>query len=333
MTRDTADLAVHTSGLRKRYGRFHALRGVDLAIPRGCICAVLGPNGAGKTTLIRILATLLRPDGGSARVLGHDLLGEATAVRRRISLTGQFASVDEDLTAEENLVLLARLRGCARRQARARAHELLTAFDLDSVARRRVALFSGGMRRRLDLAASVITTPELLFLDEPTTGLDPRSRNGLWQLIRHVVARGATVVLTTQYLEEADQLADRIAVVDRGAVIAEGTRGQLKTSVGSGHLRVRLHDPAQRADAARVLTAALGVSVIAEPDPAVLTARMPQTGGADPSGAVTRALAELARTGVRISDFSFGQPSLDEVFLALTGHRAENDDSQMEHAA
>jgi ABC-2 type transport system ATP-binding protein len=331
-TRAAPEPAVHVAGLRKRFGEVSALDGVDLAIPRGSIYGVLGPNGAGKTTLIRILATLLRPDAGSATVLGHDVTREAAAVRRRISLTAQFASVDEDLTAAENLVLLARLRGCSRRTARARADDLLAAFDLGGAAGRRVASFSGGMRRRLDIAASLITTPDLLFLDEPTTGLDPRSRSELWRLIRLIVGDGTTVVLTTQYLEEADQLADRIAVVDHGAVIAEGTRAQLKASVGAGRVRVRLHDPAQRAGAVQVLSAALGVPAVGEADPATLTARMPQT-GADPSDAVTAALGELARAGLRVSDFSFGQPSLDEVFLALTGRRADADNPEAEQVA
>jgi ABC-2 type transport system ATP-binding protein len=321
-THRDADLAVLTSGLRKRFGDLDVLNGIDVSIPRGSVYAVLGPNGAGKTTLIRVLATLLRPDAGTVQVLGHDVRRDAAAIRRRISLTAQFASVDEDLTAEENLVLLARLRGCTRRRAHARADELLDAFELGGAARRRVGRFSGGMRRRLDLAASILTTPDLLFLDEPTTGLDPHIRNQLWQLIRLVVAHGTTVLLTTQYLEEADQLADRIAVLDHGSVIAEGSRAELKASASAGQVRIRLHNPNQRPEAARLLTAALGVPATAEPDPAMLTTRMPPT-GQDSTAALTRALGEFTRAGVRVADFAFGQPSLDEVFLALTGHRTD----------
>jgi ABC-2 type transport system ATP-binding protein len=320
------DLAVEASGLTKVFGRSRALDGVDLAIPRGCVYGVLGPNGAGKTTTIRILATLLRADSGTARVLGHDVKREAAAVRLRVSLTAQFASVDEDLTALENLVLLARLLGHARRRAKARARELLDAFDLADAAGRQVLQLSGGMRRRLDIAASLIVTPELLFLDEPTTGLDPRSRNHVWEVVRTIVAGGTTVVLTTQYLDEADQLADRIAVIDHGRVIAEGTRGELKASVGAGGVRVRLRDPSQRDAAERVLADALGDAVHPDRDPATLAARLPaQDGGVEAAQRVARALDELARSGIGISDFSLGQPSLDEVFLSLTGRRVDTE--------
>ncbi len=318
------DLAVEAHGLTKLFGRARAVDGIDLAIPRGSVYGVLGPNGAGKTTTIRILATLLRPDGGTARVLGHDVVHDAAAVRSRVSLTAQFASVDEDLTAVENLILLGRLLGHARRQAKQRARDLLEAFDLADAAGRQVAQFSGGMRRRLDIAASIIVTPDLLFLDEPTTGLDPRSRNHVWEIVRTIVAAGTTVVLTTQYLDEADQLAERIAVIDHGRVIAEGTRGELKASVGAGGVRVRLLDPAQREQAVQVLTAGLGVAVHAERDPAALTARIPaQNGPRDAAQRVARALGDLSRAGIDVSDFALGQPSLDEVFLALTGTRVE----------
>ncbi len=310
----THDLAVEASGLTKVFGSTRALDGVDLGIPRGSVYGVLGPNGAGKTTAIRILATLLRPDAGSARVFGHDVVRDAAAVRRRISLTAQFASVDQDLTALENLVLLGRLLGHSRRQAKHRARELLAAFDLADAAGRQVLQFSGGMRRRLDIAASIFVTPELLFLDEPTTGLDPRSRNQVWEIVRSVVSGGTTVVLTTQYLDEADQLADRIAVIDHGRLIAEGTRGELKASVGAGGVRLRLLDPAQRDQAERVLSGELGVPVHAEPDPAALAARVP----AEAAERMGRALTELTRAGIGISDFALGQPTLDEVFLALT---------------
>jgi ABC-2 type transport system ATP-binding protein len=309
-------LAIEAEGLVKAFGATPAVAGVDLRVRVGSIYGLLGPNGAGKTTMVRLLATLLRPDAGRARVLGYDVVREPEEVRRRISLTGQFASVDEDLTGAENLVLLARLLGFSRGQAKARAAELLAAFDLSDAARRQVKAFSGGMRRKLDVAASILRTPDLLFLDEPTTGLDPRSRGEVWELIRLLVAGGTTVLLTTQYLEEADQLADRIAVVDHGRVIAEGTSAELKASVGTGVLHVRLADPAQRDAARALLAAALGDPVHDAPDPRALAAQV-----SDPDRAA-RALAALAAAGVAVSDFSLGQPSLDEVFFALTGHPA-----------
>jgi ABC-2 type transport system ATP-binding protein len=316
------DLAVETDGLVKTFGATRAVNGVDLAIPRGCVYGVLGPNGAGKTTTIRILATLLRPDGGHARVLGRDVVREAAAVRKLVSLTGQFASVDADLTAEENLLLLSRLLGFSRRMARRRAGELLDVFGLAGAAREQAARLSGGMRRKLDLAASIITAPDLLFLDEPTTGLDPRSRSALWEIVRGIVADGTTVLLTTQYLDEADKLADRIAVIDHGRVIAAGTRGELKNSAGSAGLRIRLLDPAHR-DRARDLIAGHQIVVHDEPDPAVISARIPAQQRAGAVGELAaRALARLAGAGIGVSDFALGQPSLDEVFLALTGSQA-----------
>src|SRR5688500_8207092 len=264
-------LAIEATGLVKSFGETHAVAGVDLAVRRGSVYGVLGPNGAGKTTTIRMLATLLRPDGGEARVLGHDIVAEADAVRGLVSLTGQLASVDEDLTGRENLILLARLLGLKRAQAKARAAELLEGFGLADAAGRLVKNYSGGMRRRLDIAASLVVTPQLMFLDEPTTGLDPRSRNQVWDIIRALVSEGTTILLCTQYLEEADQLAEGIAVIDHGRVIAEGTPGQLKASVGSGSLHVRLLAAEQRAEAARLLERALG-PVVLEPDPAALSA-------------------------------------------------------------
>ncbi|MFN2505521.1 MAG: ATP-binding cassette domain-containing protein [Acidimicrobiales bacterium] len=311
-----SSLAIEATGLVKSFGDTLAVDGVDLSVRRGSVYGVLGPNGAGKTTTIRMLATLIRPDAGSARVLGHDIVEDADAVRRAVSLTGQLASVDEDLTGHENLVLLGRLLGLKRQAAKDRAAELLDAFGLSDAAGRLVKTYSGGMRRRLDVAASIVVTPELMFLDEPTTGLDPRSRNQVWGIIRALVAEGTTILLCTQYLEEADQLADGIAVIDHGKVIAEGTPGQLKASVGSGALQVRLLDPEQRPEAQRVLERELG-DVVLEPDPAALSAPCSDAG----RGAV--AVAELARSGVRIADFSLGQPSLDEVFLALTGRPVE----------
>jgi len=312
-----APLAIEATGLVKSFGETRAVEGVDLAVQTGSVYGVLGPNGAGKTTTIRMLATLIRPDAGSARVLGHDIVEEADAVRRSVSLTGQLASVDETLTGRENLILLGRLLGMKRPAAKDRARELLEAFGLSEAAGRLVKNYSGGMRRRLDVAASIVVTPELMFLDEPTTGLDPRSRNQVWEIIRSLVAEGTTILLCTQYLEEADQLADGIAVIDHGKVIAEGTPGQLKASVGSGALHVRLLDPEQRPEAQQVLDRTLG-AVTLEPDPAALSASCADADRA--AGAV----AELARSGVRIATFSLGQPSLDEVFLALTGRTAED---------
>ncbi len=239
-------LAIETAGLVKIFGNTRAVNGIDLAVRQGTVYGLLGPNGAGKTTTIRVLTTLLRPDGGSARVLGHDVATAAAQVRARISLTGQYASIDEDLTGHENLVLAARLLGLGWRPARARADELLEAFDLAEAAGRQVRTYSGGMRRRLDIAASLVVTPEVLFLDEPTTGLDPRSRNQVWDIVRAIAAEGTTVLLTTQYLEEADRLSERLAVIDHGRLIAEGTSRELKASVGGNMLQVRIHSADQR---------------------------------------------------------------------------------------
>ncbi|WP_188187021.1 ATP-binding cassette domain-containing protein [Nonomuraea sp. SYSU D8015] len=310
-------LAIETRGLKKSFGKTHAVAGVDLAVSAGGVYGMLGPNGAGKTTTIRMLATLLRPDAGEAQVLGYDVVRDAQAVRSRVGLTGQFASVDEDLTGVENLLLLARLLGYSRRRGRRRAADLLDAFGLAEAADRQVKKYSGGMRRRIDIAASLVVTPELIFLDEPTTGLDPRSRNQVWEIVRGMVAEGATVLLTTQYLDEADQLADRIAVIDHGKVIAEGSSGELKASVGAGSLHVRLRAPEQRAEAERVLAGVLEVPAEPSADPAALSARI-----SDPER-VARALAELSRSGIDVTEFALGQPSLDEVFLTLTGHTAE----------
>ena len=316
-----SSLAIEAVGLAKSFGDTRAVDGVDLAVRRGSVYGVLGPNGAGKTTTIKMLATLLHPDAGEARVLGHDIVREGDAVRGLVSLTGQLASVDEDLTGAENLILIGRLLGLRRSAAKARAMELLDAFGLAEASGRLVKNYSGGMRRRLDIAASIVVTPELMFLDEPTTGLDPRSRNQVWEIIRTLVAEGTTILLCTQYLDEADQLAEGIAVIDHGRVIAEGTPGQLKASVGSAALHVRLLDPEQRPEAERVLERALE-TVHLEPDPAALSAAC-----ADADRAA-EAVAELSRSGVRIADFSLGQPSLDEVFLALTGHPAEEPEDE-----
>ena len=326
----TTPLAIETSDLVKTFGDTRAVDGVDLAVRSGSVYGVLGPNGAGKTTTIRMLATLLRPDSGSARVLGHDVVSDADQVRAAVSLTGQLASVDEDLNGRENLILLGRLLGLNRAQSKGRATELLEAFGLADAASKLVKNYSGGMRRRLDIAASIVVTPQVMFLDEPTTGLDPRSRNQVWEIVRALAAEGTTILLCTQYLDEADQLADGIAVIDHGKVIAEGTPSQLKASVGVGALQVRLLDSEQRPEAAHLLEQRLG-DVHLEHDPAALSA------SCSDSDRAAEAVAELSRAGVRISDFSLGRPSLDEVFLALTGRPAqsEDDDSEREeeHAA
>jgi ABC-2 type transport system ATP-binding protein len=328
---ESQTLAIEAEGLVKTFGETRAVDGLDLTVGRGAVYGVLGPNGAGKTTTIRILATLLRPDAGTARVLGHDVLDEGDAVRGLVSLTGQLASVDEDLTGKENLVLLGRLLGFSRARAKTRASELLEAFGLGDAANKQVKNYSGGMRRRIDIAASLVVTPQLMFLDEPTTGLDPRSRNQVWEIIRTLAAQGTTVLLTTQYLDEADQLAGRIAVVDHGRVIAEGTPTELKASVGSGTVHVRLMRPDCRERARELLATALAAPVHLEADPAALSARV-----SEPER-VPAAMAELERADIPVAEFALGQPSLDEVFLALTGRPAEDqtqdEDEELEEEA
>lgn len=310
-------LAISARGLVRHFGAVKAVDGVDLDVPRGMIFAVLGPNGAGKTTLIRMLATLLTPDAGQATVMGHDLLTEPQSVRASIALTGQFASLDEDLTGRENLILLARLWGFRHRAARDRADELLSAFDLTEAARRQVKDFSGGMRRRLDIAASLVVTPGVLFLDEPTTGLDPKARQGVWRMIRELAAGGVTILLTTQYLEEADQLAARIAVIDHGRKIAEGTSRELKAATGSGYLHATPADPSRLDEASALLAARLGGTVKRNAEGARLSV---MTGSARQAN---EAIAALIASGIEIADFSMGAPSLDEVFFALTGAPAD----------
>ncbi len=309
--------AIETNGLVKSFGSTRALNGVDLRIRKGSVFGLLGPNGAGKTTTIRILATLLRPDAGSATVLGHDVVREAATVRQKVSLTGQYASVDEDLTGHENLVLMGRLLGLSWRDARRRGSELLEAFGLADAAGRQVQTYSGGMRRRIDIAASLVAIPEILFLDEPTTGLDPRSRNQVWDLVRRIADEGTTVLLTTQYLDEADRLAERMAVVDHGRVIAEGTSRDLKASVGSGALHVRLASADQRDRAQALVSRILGDGVVPASDPTTVTARL-----ADPRQAAA-VLTALTEDSVEVAEFSVGNPTLDEVFFALTGRPAE----------
>ena len=309
--------AIETQGLTKHYGETRALDGLNLTVRSGSVYGVLGPNGAGKTTTIRVLATLLKPTTGTARVLGLDVVERAAEVRQKVSLTGQYASVDEDLTGHENLVLISRLLGMSWGHARKRAAELLEAFGLTEASGKQVRSFSGGMRRRIDIAASLVTRPELLFLDEPTTGLDPRSRNQVWDLVRQIAAEGTTVLLTTQYLEEADKLAERMAVVDHGRVIAEGTSQELKASLGGSALRLQLADPDRRAEAQALVASVVGEGMLPNTDPTALSVNV--------SGAAAAAsiLSALSSAGIQLTDFALGAPSLDDVFFALTGRPAE----------
>jgi ABC-2 type transport system ATP-binding protein len=308
--------AIETGGLVKTFGKKRALDGIDLQIRKGTVYGLLGPNGAGKTTTIRILATLLKPDSGIVRVLGHDVVREAKVVRQKVSLTGQFASVDEDLTGHENLVLVSRLLGLSWRDAKERTAQLLEAFGLADAASQQVRTFSGGMRRRIDIAASLVAVPEILFLDEPTTGLDPRGRNQVWELVRRIAAEGTTVLLTTQYLDEADRLAERLAVIDHGRVIAEGTSRDLKASVGANALHVRLGNSEQLDVARELIASVVGDGVNPPSDPLVIAARLNRTSQA------AEVLAVLAANEIDVEEFSVGTPSLDEVFLALTGKPA-----------
>jgi ABC-2 type transport system ATP-binding protein len=314
----TRDWAVEAHGLVKDFGDNRAVDHVDLTVPTGSVYGVLGPNGAGKTTTIRMLATLLRPDEGQASVFGHDVVREAHIVRQLIGVTGQYASVDETLSANENLYLFSRLNGLSAKAARAKTAELLESFGLTEAAKRPLKNFSGGMRRRLDLAASLISQPPLIFLDEPTTGLDPRTRVQMWDTIRRLVATGSTVLLTTQYLDEADQLADRIAVIDRGVVVAEGTADELKAMVGNSSLQLVLADPAQLERARVVIRDVLHVDAALSPESRRINAPM-----AAPD-AVTDLLVRLRDEGIAVTELSVQKPTLDEVFLTITGRPATN---------
>jgi ABC-2 type transport system ATP-binding protein len=308
----TATQAISARGLVKRFGSLAAVDGIDLEVRRGAIFAILGPNGAGKTTLMRILATLTAPDAGTATVMGHDIAADPHAVRGAIAVTGQFASLDEDLTGRENLLLLARLWGFRGRGAKARANDLLDAFELADAATKQVKSYSGGMRRRLDIAASLMITPGVLFLDEPTTGLDPNARQAVWRMIRALAAAGVTILLTTQYLDEADQLADRIAVIDHGRKIAEGTSRELKSAVGASYLHVVVADHDRLDEAARVLEDCVGAAPQRSAEGAELSVIAPQPAAAN------EAVSALLTRGIALSSFSMGSPSLEEVFFALT---------------
>ena len=314
---------IEATGLRKRFGTTQALDGVDLAAREGTVLGVLGPNGAGKTTAVRVLATLLRPDAGTARVGGHDVVTEADAVRRMVGLTGQYASVDEDLTGTQNLVMIGQLLDLSRRQAKTRAAELLNWFDLTAAADKMAKTYSGGMRRRLDLAASLVGRPAVIFLDEPTTGLDPAKREDMWAVIRSLVTEGSTVLLTTQYLEEADALADEITVIDHGRVIAHDTPEGLKRVVGGHRIAVRPTDPDRMADLAAVLVE-IGTGT---PEP---SGRLELTVPVAGEEILPRAVQRLDQEGIGITELSLHLPSLDEVFLTLTGRRAGDDDTATE---
>jgi ABC-2 type transport system ATP-binding protein len=311
-----SESAISVDGITKAFGDVQALGGVDLQVAPGTVLGLLGPNGAGKTTLVRILTTLLKPDAGSARVAGLDVISEAAELRQRIGLAGQYAAVDENLTGLENLTMVGRLYGFSRADARARGGELLERFDLVDASKRVVKTYSGGMRRRLDLAAALVAKPPVLFLDEPTTGLDPRSRLSLWEVIEGLVTGGATVLLTTQYLDEADRLADTIGVIDHGLVIAEGTSDELKDRVGGERLEVRLEDGVDTAVAVEALASLSDETPVCEDGLVKLSVRRRQ-------GAIVEAVRRLSDAGVGVDDLAMRRPTLDDVFLTLTGHAAE----------
>ncbi|HET7808681.1 MAG TPA: ATP-binding cassette domain-containing protein [Gaiellaceae bacterium] len=317
------ELAVETSRLHKRYGDVHALRGVDLRVEAGSVFGLLGPNGAGKTTAVRILTTLLAPDEGSATVAGFDVVREDAKVRAQIGLAGQYAAVDENLTGLENLEMVGRLYHLGRAVSRERARELLASFELADAGGRLVRTYSGGMRRRLDLAAALVARPPVLFLDEPTTGLDIRSRIGLWEAIEALVSEGTTVLLTTQYLDEADRLADRIAVIDRGLVIAEGTPAELKARVGGERLEIHLCDGGRGEEAVAALASIASDRPFLEDG----SVRVPV---AERRGTIADAVRRLDDAGIAIDDISVSTPTLDDVFLTLTGHAAEQESEEAE---
>jgi ABC-2 type transport system ATP-binding protein len=318
--------AIEVRGLVKRFGEVHALDGVDLTVGQGRIVGLLGPNGAGKTTLVRILATLLQADAGSARVLGLDVRHDAAALRERIGLAGQYAAVDENLTGLENLTMVGRLYGARRKDAKARGRELLERFDLVEAGGRPTKTYSGGMRRRLDLAAALVARPPVLYLDEPTTGLDPRSRLSLWAVLEGLVAEGTTALLTTQYLDEADRLADTIAVIDHGRLIAEGTSDELKDRLGGERLEIRLEDGVEPQEAVRALASM-------SDEPPAVEGELVRVSVRERDGAIMEAVRRLDDAGVGVEDLALRRPTLDDVFLALTGHAAEQAPAEQEQAA
>ena len=320
------DPAIVVAGLEKSYGEVRALCGVDLSAERGTVLGLLGPNGAGKTTVVRVLTTLLKPDAGTIRVVGLDAVHDAAALRERIGLAGQYAAVDENLTGLENLTMVGRLYGQRRARAKRRGQELLDRFDLLDAGSRPVKTYSGGMRRRLDLAAALVAKPEVLFLDEPTTGLDPRSRLALWETIEGLVAEGTTVLLTTQYLDEADRLADTIAVIDHGLVIAEGTPDQLKDRVGGERLEVRLDDARDAERAVAALAPMSDERPVVEGAVVKLSVRRRQ-------GAIVEAVGRLGQAGIDVDDLALRRPTLDDVFLSLTGHAAAEAEADEQEAA
>ncbi len=312
--------AIRATGLVKRYGSVTALDGVDLTVPEGSVLGLLGPNGAGKTTVVRILTTLLHPDAGTAEVAGVDVLRDPRGVRRQLGLSGQYAAVDEYLTGYENLDMIGRLYHLGRRASRERARELLAQFDLVDAGDRPAKTYSGGMRRRLDLAGALVAAPPVLFLDEPTTGLDPRSRTDMWGVIQKLVAGGTTLLLTTQYLEEADLLADDIVVIDHGRVIARGTADELKAQVGGERLEITVADPAQLGEVSRLL-APLGVGAPVH-DEHRRSMLMPVTGGV---GLLREALDRIVESGINVDDAGLRRPTLDDVFLTLTGQPTDEE--------
>jgi ABC-2 type transport system ATP-binding protein len=316
ISKSSAIPAVEAHSLVKVFGDNRAVDGIDLSVPAGQVYGVLGPNGAGKTTTINMLATLLRPDSGTARIFGYDVQKDAHIVRQLISVTGQYASVDETLSAYENLSIFSRLLGLSPAAARKKTNDLLEEFGLTEAARRPLAKFSGGMRRRLDLAASLISQPPLIFLDEPTTGLDPHTRANMWSLVRRLVSNGCTVLLTTQYLDEADQLADRIAVIDHGKVVAEGSTDELKASIGTTALHLKLISEDDREKAAGIIRNTLQIKTM-------LTDGVDITAPLSEPGRVTDLLVMLQKADIRLAEISVQKPSLDEVFLTLTGHTAK----------
>jgi ABC-2 type transport system ATP-binding protein len=314
-----SDAAIIAEGLTKRFGDVEALRGVDLQVRYGTVLGLLGPNGAGKTTTVRILTTLLAPDGGRAEVVGHDVVHDAEPLRHKIGLAGQYAAIDENLTGMENIVMVGRLYHLDQAEARSRAEQLLERFGLAEAANRTAKTYSGGMRRRLDLGASLVGRPQVLFLDEPTTGLDPRGRIEMWDVIRELVSDGTTILLTTQYLEEADRLADLIAVIDGGNVIAEGTSDELKTRVGGEVLALRLADRSRVPEAAGAVLALGPGGGNVDNNTGEITLPV----GRDGPGILTEAVRRLDAAGIELADIALRKPSLDDVFLALTGHAAE----------